>query len=341
MKLQELSNSGDPHAQKRLKNVRTKLAQLDKIVPYLGKYISVNRQAELQTIAVLKESCTMELQKFSQSSSTSSTTKLELGTMSVSDNASASDAVDSNAKSSSCEELPQVMQLCDENPYASLSEVKNEGPTIKLRSNYAELDFQKIRSTDNIRPPSVQYSEVRIDSSGLGRVVCDDVSSKDVGISLPTAAVQEHLSVMDDCVEQDSSVHDTTLTPENAVTFLKDSFDKATDSGRMELSTSKDQATTSGLMSSRNLSPPPAPPQRIDSIAAEKPKTRSPPPVSKKPTSRQLVTSEPCTSTSDNNQRILESDALTGMPSVMDRIKVSLIILCARPAFPLPILLAY
>ena len=62
-KLQELASKGDAHAQRKLKEVKLKLQQVDKIVPYLGKYVAVNRQAELQTVAILKESCTVDVQK--------------------------------------------------------------------------------------------------------------------------------------------------------------------------------------------------------------------------------------------------------------------------------------
>ena len=62
-KLQELADKGDEHAIKRLKSVRVKLQQIDKILPYIGKYIMVNRQAEIQTVAILKESCTVNLQR--------------------------------------------------------------------------------------------------------------------------------------------------------------------------------------------------------------------------------------------------------------------------------------
>ena len=63
VKLEELANKGDENAVKRLKNVRVKLQQIDKILPYIGKYIMVNRQAEIQTVAILKESCTVDMQK--------------------------------------------------------------------------------------------------------------------------------------------------------------------------------------------------------------------------------------------------------------------------------------
>ncbi len=62
-KLQALSAKGDQHAEKKLQELRVKLSQIDKIIPYLSKYIAVNRQADAQTEAVLRESCNMELQK--------------------------------------------------------------------------------------------------------------------------------------------------------------------------------------------------------------------------------------------------------------------------------------
>ena len=62
-KLQELADKGDEHAIKRLKSIRVKLQQIDKILPYIGKYIMVNRQAEIQTVAILKESCTVDMQR--------------------------------------------------------------------------------------------------------------------------------------------------------------------------------------------------------------------------------------------------------------------------------------
>ena len=63
IKLQERASKGDVHAQKKLKEIRVKLQQVEKILPYLAKYVAVNRQAELQTVAILKESCTVDVQK--------------------------------------------------------------------------------------------------------------------------------------------------------------------------------------------------------------------------------------------------------------------------------------
>jgi len=63
IKLQERASKGDVHAQKKLKEIRVKLQQVEKILPYLAKYVAVNRQAELQTVAILKESCTVDVHK--------------------------------------------------------------------------------------------------------------------------------------------------------------------------------------------------------------------------------------------------------------------------------------
>ena len=271
VKLQALSSSGDPHAQKRLKNIRTKLAQLDKIVPYLGKYITVNRQAEMQTIAVLKESCTVELQKLSQVKPIQKSKPIH-----ETDSSKSSDFPDSTIPVPLPPSvLPSHELSCDENPYASLSEVRQEPSStgIKFHSNYAELDFQKIRCSENMRPPSVKYSEVQIDALGIGRVPPPVVS--------PLTTTQS----------DESLIHDTTLTHENA-----------------NLLVTADVANTSDLTTSQseNLSPfdhevsPPSPPLRVDSIT----------PGALLPTHEQPSPEVPSSQTS------------LGEPSVRERIKV-------------------
>ena len=62
-KLQEKAEAGDPLAQKKLQELKVKLHQIDKVLPYLQKYVQVNQQAEMQTMAILKESCTEEINK--------------------------------------------------------------------------------------------------------------------------------------------------------------------------------------------------------------------------------------------------------------------------------------
>lgn len=50
-------------SQKKMKDMEVKLTQIGKILPYLEKYMQANRQAELQTLAILKEGCTVKLQQ--------------------------------------------------------------------------------------------------------------------------------------------------------------------------------------------------------------------------------------------------------------------------------------
>lgn len=337
VKLQELSNSGDPHAQKRLKNVRTKLAQLDKIVPYLGKYISVNRQAEMQTIAVLKESCTVELQKLSQGKTVSKSTSESISEQ-------ASTQVDGNLVSLPVpHEQPAKENMTaqgippPENPYASLSELrKDTSNTVKLRTNYAELDFHKIRGSENIRPPSVKYSEVRIDSMGIGRVLPDQTPAKsDVVAKLLSEAAKEPMTPEIDsaAVEYDSSLHDVTITPENVTDSLEVAVDGQAHSATPATTNRQDELISADHTSDilqQDLSPPP-PPKRVDSISADRSKNKSPPPVSRKPASRQSLTSNQQTKDMDQaddsqmisgNEKVTSSTPLQGVPSVMQRIKV-------------------
>lgn len=282
VKIQELCNSGDPHALKRLKSIRTKLLQLDKIVPYLGKYISVNRQAEMQTIAVLKESCTVEVQKLSQSVGKPMESKV--GNSSL-------DHCDS-AKPSLSPVLPSQI---GESPYASLTEVKQEA--VKLRSNYAELDFQKIRSSESLRPPSVKYSEVRIDSFGIGRIAkLHDITPGD-----------------DDSVECCSSQHDATLTPENMLN--QDVLDNSACSPGIASSLfSQGDGMQQQIMSTSKHLPP----------VAKKPES----PVHKLSDFNQeavLSSDAPLVQTPAVEQTVISTDVVppSGIPSIKDRIKVN------------------
>lgn len=318
LKLQDLSSSGNPHAQKRLRNIRSKLVQLDKVVPYLGKYVNVNRQAEMQTIAILKESCTMELQKLSQGerenkdgikvfnkrpekSLLRNPTALPTQHDSHFDNASQPAAA-----------IRDISSLT-ENPYASLTEIQKEaavnGPK---RSNYAELDFHTIRTIDNIRPPSVKYSEVKIDSLGMGKIQSEQFYSG----SLPSVTVQRNISQEKD----DGSICDATLTPENA--SLLNNLSSSNMNGN-ETPTAAPTERTHNSESS-----PPNPSHRIDSIS------KQPPPVSKKPSSWQSP-SHTVFEHSDGSQKHGNPDEQVvsssvsintvlfgGTTSVMDRIKV-------------------
>lgn len=308
VKLQELCISGDPHAMKRLKSIRTKLLQLDKIVPYLGKYISVNRQAEMQTIAVLKESCTVELQKLSQSMNRTMPVH-------VTESKCFLDGCDSALPSSELADESQDKQI-DENPYASLTEVKQEANTSRV-TNYAELDFRKIQTGDSLRPPSVKYSEVRIGATA--------------DVNIDSSALLSDLPIAHNSEGCDSSLN-ATLTEENA----SRSLNATTEQDIGEIKTDGTYCTpTSDLMSSLEGR------QASDILSEqEEPPTptwismkKSPPAVAKKPSfqhSDLMVFGSPSIDQTTETQQIDSASSgheemlsLQGLPSIMDRIKVS------------------
>lgn len=319
VKLQELSNSGDPHAMKRLKSIRSKLLQLDKIVPYLGKYISVNRQAEMQTIAVLKESCTVELQKLSQSMNRTMPVHESKGLLDCS--------FPSLLPASELAADESRDRQVDENPYASLTEVKQEANTsrVKLRTNYAELDFQKIQTSESLRPPSVKYSEVRI-----GRLVTNvdvDIQSGALLSDLPLGTIPHNSE------ECDSSL-DATLTQENA----SQSLISTTEQDISEIQTDSTYCTSTSDFTS-SLGGQQASVYQSDILSEqEEPPTptdtkKFPPAVAKKPTfqhSDLAVFGSPYIDQNTETQQIISTSSgqeemlsLQGIPSIMDRIKVS------------------
>lgn len=55
VRLQERAEKGDEHAMAAAETLATKAVQIQQVLPYLEKCIKVNRQAELQTIAVLQK----------------------------------------------------------------------------------------------------------------------------------------------------------------------------------------------------------------------------------------------------------------------------------------------
>lgn len=62
-KLQKDPKRSDVAGQRRLKEMQVKSHQITKILPYLEKYVHVNHQAEMQTLAILREGCAVDLQK--------------------------------------------------------------------------------------------------------------------------------------------------------------------------------------------------------------------------------------------------------------------------------------
>lgn len=293
VKLQELADSGETSAQRRLADVRKKLQQVDKIVPYLGKYISVNRQAELQTVAVLKESCTVDIQKMARSPSKSNERETSAQREPVSvlrssmkhfgkEHTDSEEAkmVESNSESPETEspETSQAAKLVEENPYASLSEVKPQMEKAKVKSNYAQLDFSRVPSPGGtLRPPSVNYAEVKIGTFGKGIIIdgaptlvaqstspkiatvkeiSTEPSESAGGQPLPTAGEIDSHSPPQFNAQEESSVQDTTLTPENAETLVSLGKMAATvvSNGTLE---SRETTSTPGKLETREESSTP------------------------------------------------------------------------------------
>lgn len=181
-KLDELSSSGNEDAKKRLRDVKLKISQVDKIVPYLEKYVAVNRQAELQTISVLKETCTMELRQHGNVLSPGGHKgDLRFDKANVSVTPSEFCITPSECSpdiSNTSLDHPTTV----ENPYATLSEVRKEVAETypKVQSNYAELNFSLCKKSTALRPPSVNYVEVQIlsgDRSTMKSQVTDSQNS--------------------------------------------------------------------------------------------------------------------------------------------------------------------
>ena len=258
-KLTELADGGDRQATKRLKSIKLKLQQLDKIVPYLGKYIAVNRQAEMQTVAVLKESCTMELRSITRSPSkegvkasprghrgTSPLAKIVKteGIKEENENAEQDEATsepntaesagvglttveeDHTYNSGSEEVATPKAVIAEENPYASLSEVRKQAEVVCVAptSNYAQLHFTQSGGAARVRPPSVNYSEVKICHNG-GRNAILTPDSVEQAYQEDRLMDQQHPTILEeesqDCHDnhiggEDPSMQDVTLTPESA-----------------------------------------------------------------------------------------------------------------------------
>lgn len=198
-KLNELSSDGNEHARKRLREVKLKIAQIDKVVPYLEKYVSVNRQAELQTISVLKESCTMELRQHGNVPSpvgfkADSRIVRKTSTVTTSEvNVTPTEGTPNSI--STHMDHPPI-----ENPYATLSDAKKEAveACTKVQSNYAELNFYACKKPAAIRPPSVNYVEVQI--------VSGDKSIMKSHESTQNASTQSNLNL---CLERNKTDTDS------------------------------------------------------------------------------------------------------------------------------------
>lgn len=290
----------------------------------------------MQTIAVLKESCTVELQKLSQGK-----TAMLVSEQPDSDTLSSTPTqepsiqqIQTDSQVYSTDEIQplQVLQQ-SENPYASLSEIRKEASNpIKLRSNYAELDFQKIQGGEKLRPPSVKYSEVRIDAMGIGRILPDPVSPL-----VPQSTLQEQEALLDVTITPQKFVEDQSCTPvvDSCATehrIVSASPEAQIVSTSPETQKEIEDLCTSSTFSEQTFSP--SHPQSIDSnVKVEEMKNKSPPPpVSKKPSPRHKVL-EKCGNASHTGMGSQEIETssnadtnvlspIHGVPSVSERIKV-------------------
>lgn len=61
--IKRMESSENPSDLKKVQEMKVKLKQVSKILPYLEKYITVNKQAEVQTLTVLKEGCVVRLRE--------------------------------------------------------------------------------------------------------------------------------------------------------------------------------------------------------------------------------------------------------------------------------------
>lgn len=196
-----MSVSGNEHAKKRLRSIKMKISQVDKIVPYLEKYVSVNRQAELQTISVLRESCTMELRQHG-----STFDQIKGKQDSGLDEHTLFDTSSQGMPETSCSSQHSLI----ENPYATLSDVRNEAAKcgVKGRSNYAELNFPSSNKATARRPPSVNYVEVQIFSGPTGTVGrSSQCTAEDIDCRI--ADIKETGTISDDHFGQETLQHDT------------------------------------------------------------------------------------------------------------------------------------
>jgi len=229
-KLDELSTTGNEHAKKRLKNVHLKIAQIDKIVPYLEKYVAVNRQAEMQTISVIKESCTMELR---QHGTGGSIDKSEPCQSSSSAGTSVQRITPSDQSTPMLSEpppmpsepppVPSEPPPKEENPYATLSEVRNEAAqtVVRSQSNYAELNFPTCDKAASRRPPSVNYVEVQILSTPK---VAPQLKENDPGNAGLLAEVTENSTGSTAILEEQgrtSIISSNILTQDNTLSTAK------------------------------------------------------------------------------------------------------------------------
>ena len=155
------------------------MKQVTKVLPYLAKYVTVNKQAEIQTVAILKESCNVQLQKLEKKLQAVDDSAPALSKMAVSGRGW--ESVDSSATH------PVLEKIAEQNtPESSpmLNKKFTISPNSSKHSNYVQLDFSQPPNRASERPSSVDYSRVEFNPVTRKPMV---VSTAGAGMSSETA----------------------------------------------------------------------------------------------------------------------------------------------------------
>lgn len=148
-KFEEKVHSGDNQALLKIKDAEVRIQQVAKILPYLSKYIQFNKKAELQTVAILRESCMVELNK------------LENGTSKL--------YSDDGMQSVTASDSRQIKVLSSVGNYARVEFLPSKSPQQQLKSvDYAKLDKTLLASnskSNESAKPSVSTQQKEPHSS--------------------------------------------------------------------------------------------------------------------------------------------------------------------------------
>lgn len=149
-KFEEKVHSGDNQALLKIKDAEVRIQQVGKILPYLSKYIQFNKKAELQTVAILRESCMVELNKLENGASNLSSDTTNSVLLSTPAN-----AIGTNDKSRTVEhsiggmqsfstgDSRQIKVLSSVGNYARVEFLPSKSPQPQLKS----VDYAKINKT--------------------------------------------------------------------------------------------------------------------------------------------------------------------------------------------------
>ena len=155
-KLEEKVHLGDNQALVKIKDAELRIQQVAKILPYLSKYIQVNKQAELQTVAILRESCRVELSRVQNGSLKSSSDSTGLLQTVSSSPCSSNGQIPITEQSfgvqpASAGDSRQIKVLSTVGNYARVEFVSSNSPQPQLKSvDYAKIDKSLLGS--NLKP---------------------------------------------------------------------------------------------------------------------------------------------------------------------------------------------